>query len=231
MTYQSDDRLVRIFQRQSELMRVYEGIEAANGLLETGDVPVDLDNRFGQARLKNFAWRFTEELGEAATSLDLLGSYHAQTREEVVDALHFLIELNLLAGIPPAGLIRGCCIRRFGRFEGDVAMDDTFGDLLDMWFYATGGQRQLLRHITHENQRQQMMTTIQSLAAAMHCLKHRPWKKERLPTNVDKFNGALVDTFFHFGGLLQLMGMTTLDVYNGYMAKSNVNKLRQSSNY
>ena len=46
-------------------MAKYEHIEEANGMLETKDVPVDIDSRKGQARLKNFAWRFTEELAEA----------------------------------------------------------------------------------------------------------------------------------------------------------------------
>lgn len=220
-----NDRLIQIFDRQRELMHVYEGIEAENGLLLSDSVPVDLDHRFGQARLKDFAWRFTEELGEAASTLDEKGMYHADTREEVIDAFHFLVELMILAGATPELLVRGCCEK-----EG-ISMEETFGDLLDMWYFAAAPRKMSTRHVTFEDIRDGMFNSIQKLAGAMHCLKQRPWKKERLPTDVDKFRDGLVDTFFYFGCLLQTMGLTTRDTFQIYFAKSEVNKRRQTSNY
>jgi hypothetical protein len=92
--YGSEDRLHHIFKRQRELMVKYEKIEKRNGLLQTDLIPVDLHCKNGQARLKDFAWRFTEELTEAG---DAEGILHRQ--EELADALHFLIELCILVGI------------------------------------------------------------------------------------------------------------------------------------
>ena len=59
------DKLVAIFNRQKELMTKYHDIEERSGLLQTSDCPVNLDDKKGQARLKDFAWRITEEVGEA----------------------------------------------------------------------------------------------------------------------------------------------------------------------
>ena len=59
------DRLVAIFTRQKELMSKYHDIEKRSGLMETEDCPVNLDDKRGQARIKNFSWRIIEEVGEA----------------------------------------------------------------------------------------------------------------------------------------------------------------------
>lgn len=102
------DMLVQIFYRQQELMDKYHPIEAKNGLLQTHDVPVDLHSAAGQARLKDFAWRVTEEIGEAMNCLKnkpwkqtqmLTDEVHY--KEELIDALHFFVELFLLSGMGP----------------------------------------------------------------------------------------------------------------------------------
>lgn len=58
-------KLEAIFNRQKELMEKYHHIEAKSGLCQTSDCPVNLDDKRGQARLKDFAWRATEEVAEA----------------------------------------------------------------------------------------------------------------------------------------------------------------------
>lgn len=101
-----NDRLGLIFTRQLELMEKYHPIEKANGLLVTEDVPIDLHSHKGQHRLKDFAWRITEELGEAmsclknkpwkATPMDTDIDHY---KEEIADAFHFFVELCILSGI------------------------------------------------------------------------------------------------------------------------------------
>ena len=59
------DLLKAIFDRQKSLMGKYHDIELKSGLLQTEDCPVNLDDKRGQARIKDFSWRVTEELGEA----------------------------------------------------------------------------------------------------------------------------------------------------------------------
>jgi hypothetical protein len=99
------DKLDAIFQRQKELMEKYHVIEEENGLLQTKLCPVNIDSQHGQQRLKDFAWRITEELGEAMNCLKNKPwkQTHMETdtvhyEEEIVDAFHFFIELCILSG-------------------------------------------------------------------------------------------------------------------------------------
>ena len=100
------DLLTAIFARQRELMEKYHPIEQANGLLISPDVPVNLDDAKGQQRLKDFAWRITEEIGEAMNCLKNKPWKQTQMLtdqdhyfEELADAFHFIIELFILSGI------------------------------------------------------------------------------------------------------------------------------------
>lgn len=59
--------------------------------MQTEDCPVNLDDKRGQARIKDFSWRITEEIGEALDAMEnesALLHFH----EELVDGLHFLTE-------------------------------------------------------------------------------------------------------------------------------------------
>lgn len=91
-----------IFDRQTQLMLKYHGIEEKNGLLQTPDIPVNLHDRFGQARLKDFAWRMTEEFTEATECVSYDNFHYL---EELVDALHFFVEFCLHAGYYPKAKI------------------------------------------------------------------------------------------------------------------------------
>lgn len=106
-----EDMLDLIFQRQRELMQKYESIEEKNFPHMYKDIPVDINSREGQARLKDFAWRITEELGEAMNTLKNKPwkQTHVITNEkhyleEIGDAFHFFIELCILSGLDAKGL-------------------------------------------------------------------------------------------------------------------------------
>ena len=107
----SGDKLDAIFARQRELMEKYHDIEKAKGLLQTEDIPVNIDDHLGQARLKDFAWRVTEELGEAMNCLKnkpwkqtQMETDRTHYEEEIIDALHFFIELCILSGFDAESL-------------------------------------------------------------------------------------------------------------------------------
>lgn len=100
------DMLEAMFKWQDELMRKYYDIEEKAGLLQTEDLPVDIDSPAGQARLKDLAWRITEELGEAMNCLKNKPwkQTHMPTDidhfyEELSDFLHFSLELFITAGL------------------------------------------------------------------------------------------------------------------------------------
>lgn len=92
----NEESLKAIFNRQKELMVKYHDIELKSGLLQTEDCPIELDDRKGQARIKDFAWRITEEVGEAIDALVNLEMLHH--KEELIDGLHFLTEMTILTG-------------------------------------------------------------------------------------------------------------------------------------
>lgn len=91
-----EESLRAIFNRQQELMVKYHDIELRSGLMQTEDCPINLDDRKGQARIKDFAWRITEEIGEAADAL--VHSEVLHHKEELIDGLHFLTEMTILTG-------------------------------------------------------------------------------------------------------------------------------------
>ena len=96
-----ENLLRAIFQKQGELMEKYHPIEDRNKLLRTKEVPVNLHCKFGQAQLKDFAWRFTEEIGEATEALEIHPDNMSHFHEELIDALHFLVELCILSDVSP----------------------------------------------------------------------------------------------------------------------------------
>jgi len=95
------ESLSAIFKRQKELMGKYHDIELRSGLLQTEDCPVNLDDKRGQARIKDFSWRITEEVGEALDALNNEGGESGllHFHEELIDGLHFLTEMTILTGI------------------------------------------------------------------------------------------------------------------------------------
>lgn len=108
-----EDRLKLIFDRQRKLMEKYHDIELKNKCLQTGDVPVDIQTTLGQQRLKDFAWRLTEEIGEAMSCLKNKPwkQTHMETdvehyKEEIIDAFHFFVELCILSGIDENDLFK-----------------------------------------------------------------------------------------------------------------------------
>ena len=91
-----------IFKNQHELALKYRDIEGMGTLLET--TSTNLDTKIGQKWIKDFAWRVTEELAEAQEAFDLSESKNLDSDEymhyleELIDALHFMVELSIIAG-------------------------------------------------------------------------------------------------------------------------------------
>src|SRR5690606_1457257 len=94
-----------MWDRQAELRERYAEIERANGFYVPDGV-CNLDDAKDQHFLKDFAWRITEELGEAMNCLKNKPwkQTHMETDkehfvEELIDGLHFYLELLQWAGL------------------------------------------------------------------------------------------------------------------------------------
>jgi dimeric dUTPase (all-alpha-NTP-PPase superfamily) len=198
-----------IFERQRELMTRYEVIEHQNGLLQTADIPVSLHDRFGQARLKDMAWRVTEELTEAAEALLEHGDVPTHFLEEVSDAMHFLVEFTILADMNP--------------FIHSPSSLQTMFNL--------SAERVKVHPPFHDDILRKTYFVIHYLGLSCNCLKNKPWKQTHQLTDIEKFQSRVTDAWIAFIDLCYLAGFTSDSLFRMYFKKSEVNKFRQRSAY
>ena len=206
------DKLEAIFNRQKELMGKYHDIEKRSGLLQTEDCPVNLDDKRGQARIKDFAWRITEEVGEALDALNVHNDV-VHFQEELIDGLHFLTELTILAGVTPKDLQESCSVE-----EGKDILDGMFAVLTRPEDVAVCSLEA------------RVAIFIEKLGMTCNCLKNKPWKQSNMVTDKKAFKENLTTAWQAYVILLG-HSMTSDEVADIYLKKSQVNKFRQRSNY
>lgn len=218
------DRLIVIFERQQELIDKYHSIEEASGLRLSNDLPVDLHDPRGQSTLKDYAWRITEELGEALEAFNLhKGMTHCH--EELIDALHFLVEFTIYAGMSPQQLMP----EREGTFRDMLSHLYTESNIqvTDSFYYElkeSGGTN-------YPSLLARTGMTIEALAKTCNTLKNKPWKQSHMLTDIPKFQELLKDTWIKFLGLCIVSGMDEDFLLKVYLDKNAVNQFRQRSQY
>jgi dUTPase len=202
------DRLDLIFQRQHALMEKYVPIEVANNLCHTPDCPVGLHDRYGQARLKDFFWRITEELTEAVEANRIHPELKNHVFEELADSLHFLVECCLLADVYAIefdmtnGLGDSKC-KLEGLCTADNGLDIEVGSFEIIYY----------------------------LGCASNCLKNRPWKQNHQYTDIPKFRDYIKKCLPLLIDVLVSQGLSADEIFRMYWKKSEVNKFRQRSGY
>ena len=116
-----EEMLPMIFLQQEQLMMKYRDIE---GLPLP---PVSLHTHSGQKILKDFAWRTTEELTESYEAWlkhDNRLDAEVHALEELADAVHFFVELLILAGIGVNECLTRC--KSFPRAAVKSASSDAY---------------------------------------------------------------------------------------------------------
>lgn len=205
------DKLKVIFARQKELMDKYHDIEKRSGLLQTEDCPVNLNDKRGQARIKDFSWRVMEEVGEA---LDALNIHNDEEHflEELIDGLHFLVELSILSGIVPENL-------------NPNGNEDSLEYLWNEHFVVLFGDEEEEDIINRC-----ISDLVMNLGMMCNCLKNKPWKQTSMITDIEQFYIQLKKVWGSYIGLLSIK-MNPDEITDVYLRKSQVNKFRQRSNY
>lgn len=215
------DMLALMFERQHSLATKYLDIEAKNGLLQTPDLPVNLDDRKGQARLKDFAWRTMEELFEATDALVAHPDNLEHFLEEMIDSVHFFIELNLLCGITPQS------IREYFSIPED---QDALEFLLKVMDSIETYSREELQAIPVS-----LLIYVgvgQGIGNAMNRLKNKPWKQSHMVTDKAAFYQNLYPVWLGYLRVLNhKYGLSPHDIFTLYFKKSEVNKFRIKSQY
>ena len=197
------DKLEAIFNRQKELMEKYHHIEQRSGLLQTEDCPVDLNDKRGQARLKDFSWRVTEELGEALDALRIQDFEHYS--EELIDGLHFLTELSILSGV-----------------EFKFLSDYTEEDSLEYLYTKNKKDISELNSL--------IAIYVENIGMMCNCLKNKAWKQTNMLTDKNNFFNKLKSVWNIYISILSTQ-LTCDDIVDIYLRKSQVNKFRQRSQY
>ena len=197
------ESLRAIFDRQKELMEKYHDIEFKSGLMQTEDCPVNLDDKRGQARIKDFSWRITEEVGEALDAIENESGESAllHFHEELVDGLHFLTEMTILTGY-------------------DLPEYTTLKDLIEEGSYRDCYS---LNDLVSDH--------VMYLGMMCNCLKNKPWKQSMMKTNKENFYKHLKLVWSNYIAILTSQDLTEEEITDLYLRKSQVNQFRQRSNY
>lgn len=197
------ESLRAIFDRQKELMEKYHDIEFKSGLMQTEDCPVNLDDKRGQARIKDFAWRITEEIGEALDAIENESGESAllHFHEELVDGLHFLTEMTILTGydLPEYTTLKD--LIEEGSYRDCYSLNDLVSD-----------------HVCY-------------LGMMCNCLKNKPWKQSMMRTNKENFYKHLKLVWSNYIAILTSQDLTEEEITDLYLRKSQVNQFRVRSNY
>lgn len=212
-----DRQMLRnIFLHQSQLMEKYDPIERRNGAA-VPEPPYHIDDRVVQQRLKDLFWRVTEELAESAEEIGNFGfaTWRSDYKEspavrhfmeEIADALHFLVEASIIAGLNPDSLNPGYWETRTQEINPGALVIDSQVELY-MWY--------LVKHI----------------GLTANTLKNKPWKDTAMLTDHAKFINGMEMSWKALALLFGILKLSPDDVYKLYMSKNLVNQFRQRSKY
>lgn len=202
-----------IFKRQTELMDKYDPLEEKNTGLTFPHGIFDLNDPRSQWRLKDFAWRVTEELAEATECAYEEDQTHFL--EELIDALHFFIEMSIHSGFTP----------------------NTLGETI----YAFDAQPNLLQRLfvdaqlppNHQDSVIEILAwgVVENVGLAMNCLKNKPWKQTQMITDKARYAECMIKAFKALIMLLKAAGFDAESLTRMYLNKSDVNRFRIRSKY
>jgi len=210
-----EDPIAEIFRMQQKLMNRYDDIERDNGF-HVPEAPYHLDNAQVQARIKDMFWRVTEEIMEAMEAITtiyrLLEDWQDRWEgspdirhffEELADALHFLTEASILAGLEAS----------------------------DISLHYSRGKRLNTFTLTESNLKVMCFNIIYHMGIAANHFKNKPWKQTQMPTDKVRFKDHLLLVWKSFKVMWDRLDCDLEHVYVLYARKNFVNVWRQDTNY
>lgn len=195
------DKLEEIFQRQQTYLASLKTIYFLNGYeLHAKNPPWDLNGRNEQEEFRLLAWRYTEELVEACAEAD-----PQKYITEMADALHFLVEIAIYAGITPAD------IYQVPEYNWERLWADSRRSLFEGCRFGYGDLCKV---------------AIQKLGECICLLKQRPWRTDNRPTDAGKFRARYNLAFYAFIMECIARGISGQALYDSFFAKAKVNDQR-----
>jgi len=205
-----EDLLGSIFEKQQELANKYVEIEGMGNLLDKTET--NLDTKVGQMWIKDFLYRTIEEVGESYEVIFAHGirpferlseEEEIHYAEELIDGLHFLVELCIIAGIK----------------KNDIAENlNHLGDHYEDGMESNDFKR---RH----------WNIVYYLTLAGNKLRNKKWKQTEVLTDRPIFKNNILNAFESLITALRAVGYNSQDIYSLYFKKNKVNQFRQRSKY
>jgi hypothetical protein len=212
---------VALFDHQYKAQLQYEGIERRNGFYHPGPMRPPIDDAQLQHWMKDMFWRTTEELAEAMECLD--GNPNLTLEickhmwrdkwedqpdlrhffEELADAMHFLINASIYAGLNPVSINAN-----WDNLKAHPRRDTKPSIIIECVYHIT-----------------------MRMGLAANCLKNKPWKLSQMPTDIAAFRTKLLRVWGPFNALWLELGCTLPEVYQLYMRKYTVNTFRRETRY
>lgn len=196
-----------IFDKQSELMNTYAGIEAQimGGLNHHTRIrrPTEGADVHNQEHLRLLMWRTVEELNEAHQ--EELGSQ--EFKVELIDALHFLTEACVFS----------CLNWKTTMEEGNFNFEEVVAATKDL-------------PVSKDRWKIQFNSNIRMMADATYLLKSKPWKQSPKPTDFVQFRKFLAMAYIDLIWTL-LCYMSPEEILETYLGKAAENKQRQQEGY
>ena len=189
-----ENYLKEIFFKQEALLKEYQSIEGIP------DYPFDIDALDSQIWIKDFLWRTVEEMMEALEAH--YEGNEAHTIEEVADALHFIVEAMILAGVAP----RTWDLKEMvTNLNDNILKSESFDDVCLRVCYAAG--------------------------LTGNTLKSKRWKQTQMQTDTQKFESYLKDTLETVIVSFIVLRCSVEEIFIYYFKKSEVNNFRIRTKY
>lgn len=197
--------LQEIFFHQRELMDRFHRIETTNRS-DLRDRPAVITRSMlnvpmNQLRIREYAWRIVEEIGEAFNE----GMNTAKKHEEIADAFHFLIEMFIVCDMSELS------------FESSSVYSDALA-------YAFAKIETSSEDFV--NQDDYWMAFIRDLSMTMNVLKNKPWKSTYRSTDTALFFTRMQWLLTSFCRAAFHSGLRCERLYEEYMRKADVNHRR-----
>ena len=228
-----EEVLETIFNGQKELMKKYGPIEEENGFRHL-KAPVNIHDRFGQAKIKDFAWRATEEMMEYREAVKKGDLRHAL--EELSDVLHFITEFTILTGVTPTegspgdgSPLEGTL--RYGYLTSAESQYASFIDSGNPVLPSKSNGDLIYMARTRDLSDKYSLSVIYQLGLCCNMLKNKPWKKSQMITDEKRFFTQVGELW---KSLLDMLFAHRLDPEGPrslYLDKHAVNQFRQRSGY
>jgi dimeric dUTPase (all-alpha-NTP-PPase superfamily) len=183
--------------------------------------PLNIQDRASQLRFKDFAWRITEEITEATLALGEEDETHYL--EELIDVLHFSVELLIMCGLFPLTSEVALAKAEAGTPSGD-SFERAFA-VSSVWVHPREGRNSVLTLRNHA------YLVIEKLGEAMNRLKLKAWKVTAMVTDEKLFHQSLSEFFAALIDLLKASGFTAKTATQMYLNKNAVNQFRIGSKY